>query len=73
MGREEIAALIRILTAMQDEGSSSPVIGSWHIHFDKKRSAFAFDKCENEGYCEERPAIISTSGEVLDPGGPLFG
>ena len=73
MGREEIAALIRILTDMQGQGASSPANGSWHIHFDKKRSAFAFDKCENEGYCEERPAIVSMSGEVLDAGGPLFG
>jgi hypothetical protein len=73
MGREEIAALIAILTQLKDQGSSSPAIGTWHIHLDKKRNAFVFDKCENEGYCEERPAVIAMNGEVLDPGGPLFG
>lgn len=72
MGREEIAALIAILTAQNDAGPSSPIRGTWSIHFDKKRNAFTFDKCENEGYCEERPAVIAVSGEVIDPGGPLF-
>jgi hypothetical protein len=73
MGREEIAALIAILTAENEAGPSSPVRGTWAIHFDKQRAAFVFDKCENQGYCEERPAVIALSGEVLDPGGPLFG
>ena len=73
MGREDIAALITVLQGLQTQGPSSPAIGAWHIHLDKKRSAFVFDKCENEGYCEERPAVISMTGEVLDAGGPLFG
>ncbi|MBK6317821.1 MAG: hypothetical protein IPI33_14750 [Dehalococcoidia bacterium] len=73
MGREEIAALIAILTAQNEGGSSSPVRGTWSIHFDKQRAAFTFDKCENAGYCEERPAVIALDGSVLDPGGPLFG
>lgn len=73
MGREEIAALIAVLQDLQTKGPSSPAIGAWHIHLDKTRSAFVFDKCENEGYCEERPAVISMTGEVLDAGGPLFG
>ena len=73
MGREEIAALIAILTAENEAGSASPVRGTWSIHFDKKKGAFTFDKCENEGYCEERPAVIALDGAVLDPGGPLFG
>ncbi|MBA4180610.1 MAG: hypothetical protein C0506_08495 [Anaerolinea sp.] len=73
MGREELAALIAVLTAQLEQGRSSPAIGTWKIEFDKKRNAFVFDKCENEGYCEERPAVISLTGEVLDPGGPLFG
>ncbi|MBK9344841.1 MAG: hypothetical protein IPN07_17865 [Dehalococcoidia bacterium] len=47
--------------------------GTWSIHFDKQRAAFTFDKCENAGYCEERPAVIALDGSVLDPGGPLFG
>jgi hypothetical protein len=74
MGREEIAALIAILTAENEAGSSSsPIRGTWSIHFDRKKAAFTFDKCENEGYCEERPAVIALDGKVLDPGGPLFG
>ncbi len=73
MGREEIAALIAILTAENEAGPGSPVRGTWSIHFDKKKGAFTFDKCENEGYCEERPAVIALDGTVLDPGGPLFG
>lgn len=73
MGRDELAALINILTNFQAQGLSSPAIGAWHIHFDKARGAFSFDKCENEGYCEERPAVVALNGDVLDPGGPLFG
>ena len=73
MGREELAALIAVLTAQLEQGRSSPAFGTWKIEFDKKRSAFVFDKCENDGYCEERPAVIAMTGEVLDPGGPLFG
>lgn len=73
MGREEIAALIAILERAREEGPGSPVIGTWKIQFDKTRGAFVFDKCENEGYCEERPAVIALDGSVLDPGGPLFG
>lgn len=73
MGREEIAALIAVLQQQLDRGTESLALGAWHIHFDKARSAFSFDKCENEGYCEERPSVVATNGEVLDPGGPLFG
>lgn len=73
MGREELAALIDVLTKLKDQGPSSPAIGTWKIGYDKKRRAFVFDKCENEGYCEERPAVIGLDGTVIDPGGPLFG
>ncbi len=73
MGRNEIAALIEILTAQQARGSESLALGTWTIRFEKKRNAFTLDKCENEGYCEERPAVIAVDGRVLDPGGPLFG
>lgn len=73
MGREQIAALIAILTAEQEKGRESLALGSWHIHFDGTKQAFVFDKCENEGYCEERPAVVATDGTVLDAGGPLFG
>ena len=72
MGREELAALIAVLTTQLEQGRSSPALGTWKIEFDKKRSAFVFDKCENEGYCEERPAVIAMTGAILDPGGPLF-
>ncbi len=72
MGREEIAALIRILERELEKGTEGLVLGTWHIHFDRKRRAFLFDKCENEGYCEERPAVVGVDGTVIDPGGPLF-
>lgn len=73
MGREEIAALIAILQAQLTQGTSNLALGAWKIAFDKKRGAFTLDKCENEGYCEERPAVIALDGTVMDPGGPLFG
>ena len=72
MGREELAALIAILTAQQERGRESLALGTWKISFDKRRSAFIFDKCENDGYCEERPAVVATDGSVIDSGGPLF-
>ncbi len=72
MGREEIAALIRVLSAQQTLGTASLALGTWKISFDRKRAAFLFDKCESEAYCEERPAVIALNGDVLDPGGPLF-
>ncbi|MCK9520504.1 MAG: hypothetical protein M0R74_15990 [Dehalococcoidia bacterium] len=72
MGREELAALIAVLTKMQEQGTASPAIGTWKIGFDKKRQAFVFDKCENDGYCEERPAVVALDGTVIDAGGPLF-
>lgn len=73
MGREELAALIEILTKQQELGREGVAIGTWKIDFDKKRRAFVFDKCENDGYCEERPAVIGLDGTVIDKGGPLFG
>jgi hypothetical protein len=73
VGREEIAALIEILKSQNELGTESLVLGTWKIDFDKKRAAFVFDKCENEGYCEERPAVIAFDGHVIDTGGPLFG
>ena len=73
MGREQIAALIRILTEQLEQGTSSVIQGTWKIDYDRARKAFVFDKCENEGYCEERPSVVALDGTVLDPGGPLFG
>jgi len=72
LGREEIVALIAVLNDQLARGSAGKAIGTWRIGYDKKRGAFVFDHCENEGYCEERPAVIAMSGAVLDPGGPLF-
>ena len=72
MGKEEIEALIRILEAENTRGLSSLVLGTWSIKYDKTVKAFSFDKCENDGYCEERPSVISKSGEIIDKGGPRF-
>lgn len=72
MGREELAALQALLANLQEEGLSNPTIGTWKIEYDKKRGAFVFDKCEADGYCEERPVVIALDGRVIDPGGPLF-
>jgi hypothetical protein len=73
MGKEQIAALIRILSQQLERGSDNVVQGTWKIDFDKARNAFVFDKCENEGYCEERPSVVAVDGSILDKGGPLFG
>ena len=73
MGREELAALIAILQAQLEQGTAGVTVGNWKIGYEKKRNAFIFDKCENEGYCEERPAVVAIDGSIIDPGGPLFG
>ena len=73
MGREEIAALIELLQRENALGTDSHVLGTWSISFDKKKGAFMFDKCEADGYCEERPSVIALDGAILDAGGPLFG
>ncbi|MGI8553168.1 MAG: hypothetical protein ACR2PL_20635 [Dehalococcoidia bacterium] len=72
MGREQLQALLQILQQQLQTESAGLALGTWNIRFDKERDAFYFDKCEFDGYCEERPAVISLSGEVLDKGGPLF-
>jgi len=73
MGKEQIAALIAFLEQENSKGASSLALGTWSIHFDKARDAFVFDKCENDGYCEEKPVVVGVDGHVIDPGGPLFG
>ena len=73
MGREQVAALIVILQQELAKGTEGVVLGAWKIGYDKKRAAFVFDKCENDGYCEERPSVVGVDGHVIDPGGPLFG
>ena len=72
MGKEQLAALAEIIRQQLAHGTDSPIMGTWTIEYNKEKDAFYFGKCEFGGYCEERPALISVSGEVLDPGGPLF-
>ena len=70
MGRQQLEALQKII-AEQLALDRNVIGGTWEIRYDKERDAFAFDKCEFGGYCEERPSDISLGGEVLDPGGPI--
>lgn len=72
MGREELLALVRIIEEQLALGPKGVVLGSWVIRYDKERRAFAFDKCEFGGYCEERPAVVALDGSVIDPGGPIL-
>lgn len=72
VGREEITALIAVLQDQLASGGGGKAVGTWRIGYNKQLGAFIFDHCENEGYCEERPAVIAINGDVLDPGGPLF-
>ena len=72
MGSKELQALIEVLQAELERGRDGHVLGTWTIHYDKGRSAFTFDKCEDGVYCEERPAVIALDRTVIDPGGPLF-
>ena len=71
MGTKELEALIEVLERETQQGREGHVLGTWTIRYDKSRSAFAFDKCESEVYCNERPAVIGVDGSVLDPGGPI--
>jgi hypothetical protein len=71
MGTKELEALIEVLQRETERARDGHVLGTWTIHYDKDRSAFTFDKCENEVYCNERPSIIGTDGAVIDPGGPI--
>jgi hypothetical protein len=73
MGRTELAALAAIIQQqISSEGTNSPLVGSWTIRFDKERQVLYFDKCEFGDYCEERPAVFSLDGTVVDRGGPLL-
>ncbi len=73
MGSKELQALVEVLQAQLDEGRDGHVVGTWVIRYDKERSAFTFEKCENEVYCEERPSVIALDGTIIDAGGPLIG
>ena len=77
MGIKDLEALVAALQAEIAKGrQDNLVLGTWHIHFEKRDNApvFQFVKCESEVYCEERPVVIAAdgSGAVLDKGGPLF-
>ena len=73
MGREQLEALVQVLQQQLSLDKENLALGTWDIRYDKSRQAFYFDKCENDGYCEERPAVIALDGSVLDKGGPLLG
>ncbi len=72
VGSKELQALIEVLQDQLAQGRDGYVVGTWTIQYDKERSAFTFNKCEDGVYCEERPAVISLDKAVLDKGGPLF-
>ena len=72
MKRDKLEALVEILRTQLDAGSDSVITGTWTIRYDETKDAFTFDKCQNDGYCEERPSIVGVDGTVLDKGGPLF-
>ncbi|MDE2696604.1 MAG: hypothetical protein OXH97_08835 [Chloroflexota bacterium] len=71
MGTKELEALIAVLERETKAGREGHALGTWTIRYDKERSAFSFDHCESEVYCNERPAVIATDGSVIDPGGPI--
>ncbi len=71
LGREQLAALAEIIR-QQLAQPDNPLICTWTIEYNKETQAFYFGKCEFGGYCEERPTVISVTGEVLDRGGPLL-
>lgn len=74
MGLKELEALKLIIETEIAKGRDNHVQGTWHIHFEKRGETpvFSFNKCESEIYCEERPTVFDTTGELVDAGGPLF-
>ena len=71
MGTKELEALIEVLRRETERGREGHVLGTWTIRYDEERTAFSFDKCESEVYCNERPSVIGLDGAVIDAGGPL--
>jgi hypothetical protein len=57
MGKEQLLALAEIIRQQIENGTSSPINGTWTIEYNKDKNAFYFGKCEFGGYCEERPAL----------------
>jgi hypothetical protein len=72
MGKEQLAALARIIEEQLGSGPDNVVVGTWTIRYDGKREVLYFEKCEDGVYCEERPAVIDLKGNVIDRGGPIF-
>lgn len=72
MGRQELAALARVIETQLKDGTDSPIMGTWSVRFDGETRHLYFEKCEFGDYCEERPTIIALDGTVIDEGGPLF-
>jgi hypothetical protein len=72
MGTEQLEALARIINEQLGKGPGNAVVGTWTIRYDGERKVLYFEKCEDGAYCEERPAVISLDGNVVDPGGPLL-
>jgi hypothetical protein len=73
VGRKELEALIQVLQDQLKKGNDGVALGTWQILYSRDHEAFVFEKCEIGGYCEERPAVVSLAGKVLDKGGPLLG
>jgi hypothetical protein len=72
MGKEQLAALARIIESQLAEGGDNAVVGTWTIRFDGNKQVLYFEKCEDGFYCEERPAVIDLEGNVIDRGGPIL-
>lgn len=72
MGKEQLAALARIIEQQLASGPNNAVVGSWSIRYDGAKQVLYFEKCEDGFYCEERPAVIDLQGKVLDHGGPIL-
>ncbi len=72
MGREQLAALVRILQDQLDLGPDSAAIGTWTIRYEGETRRLYFEKCEFGTYCEERPAVFDLEGNLIDKGGPIL-
>ena len=72
MGKEQLAALARIIESQLAEGGDNAVVGTWTIRFDGNKQVLYLEKCEDGFYCEERPAVIDLEGNVIDRGGPIL-
>ena len=72
MGKEQLAALAKIIEQQLASGIDNAVVGTWTIRYDSNKSVLYFEKCEDGFYCNERPAVIDLQGNVVDKGGPIL-